>query len=251
MNAHEFRQNGHQIIDWIANYLEHADQYPVMARTTPGEISQGLPPTAPEDGEDMARIFADFERDILPGVTHWNHPRFFAYFPANNSGPSILGELLAAGLGVNAMLWQTSPAATELEERVMSWLAQLVGLPDGFSGVIQDTASTATLCALLCARERTTGHKVNERGVATVGTTGCTAVDPLPAIGPIARRHHLWLHVDAALAGTAAILPDMRWIFDGVAMADSLVFNPHKWMFTNFDCSAYFVRDPEHLERPP
>ncbi len=315
MDAAEFRRHGHEIIDWIADYLEHADRYPVMARTRPGEIRDLIPASAPEAGEDMERIFADFQRDILPGVTHWNHPRFFAYFPANNSGPSILGELLSAGLGVNAMLWQTSPAATELEERVVSWLAQLVGIPDSFSGVIQDTASTATLCALLCAREKTTAFRTNERGavggdtlriyasgeahssitkgariagfgadnvvavgidgdraldpgdlaarieadlaagltpcavVATVGTTGCTAIDPVGLIGPVARRHNLWLHVDAALAGTAAILPEKRWLFNGLAHADSVVFNPHKWMFTNFDCSAYFVRDPEHLER--
>jgi len=315
MNADEFRQHGHDLIDWIADYLEHSDRYPVLARTGPGEIKDLIPDEAPEHGEPMARIMADFQRDILPGVTHWNHPRFFAYFPANNSGPSILGELLSAGLGVNAMLWQTSPAATELEEKVMSWLGKLVGVPDSFRGVIQDTASTATLCALVCAREKTTAQAGNEQGldgqgalriyasreahssivkgariagfgaanvvlvdidpqraldvadlddrieadlaagltpcavVATVGTTGCTAVDPLAKIGAVTRRHGLWLHVDAALAGTAAILPEKRWIFDGLQYADSLVFNPHKWMFTNFDCSAYFVRDPEHLTR--
>ncbi len=318
MNAEEFRQHGHDMIDWIADYLEHADQYPVMSQTRPGEIRDLLPDQAPETGEPMAQIFADFKRDILPGVTHWNHPRFFAYFPANNSGPSILGEMLSAGLGVNAMLWQTSPAATELEEKVMSWLGQLVGVPANFRGVIQDTASTATLCALICAREKMTGHRVNKKGVAglenhsalriytsreahssvtkgarmagfgdenvvlvdigpkramdsadlvaqitadraaghtpcavvaTVGTTGCTAVDLLTEIGPVARDNNLWLHVDAALAGTAAILPEMRWLFDGLEYADSLVFNPHKWMFTNFDCSAYFVQDPDHLER--
>lgn len=316
MKADEFRQHGHQMIEWIADYLEHADQYPVMSQTKPGEISQLIPDEAPEDGEPMDRIMADFQRDILPGVTHWNHPRFFAYFPANNSGPSILGEMLSAGLGVNAMLWQTSPAATELEEKVMVWLGKLVGVPADFRGVIQDTASTATLCALLCARERTSNHLTNQTGgagmeqplriytsreahssvvkgariagfgaknvvlvdidanramdtkdlaakieadlgaglkpcavVATVGTTGCTAVDSLTEIGPVARQYNLWLHVDAALAGTAAILPEMRWIFDGLDQADSLVFNPHKWMFTNFDCSAYYVKDPDHLER--
>ena len=318
MNADEFRQHGHQMIDWIADYLDHADQYPVMSRTRPGEIRDLIPDQAPEKGESMDQIFEDFQRDILPGVTHWNHPRFFAYFPANNSGPSILGEMLSAGLGVNGMLWQTSPAATELEEKVMSWLGQLVGVPDDFRGVIQDTASTATLVALICAREKMTGYGVNEKGVgglqknsalriytsreahssvikgarvagigaenvvlvdiddkramdpddlvacikadraaghtpcavvATVGTTGCTAVDSLIKIGPVARANNLWLHVDAALAGTAAILPEMRWIFDGLEQADSLVFNPHKWMFTNFDCSAYYVKDPDHLER--
>jgi aromatic-L-amino-acid decarboxylase len=318
MESEEFRRHAHEVVDWIADYLEHADRYPVCSRSRPGDLLSVLPDTAPEEGEPMARILADFERDIVPGITHWNHPRFFAYFPANNSGPSILGEMLSAGLGVNAMLWQTSPAATELEQRMMSWLGRLIGLPENFHGVIHDTASTATFCALVCARERTTDFAINHGGlaaaadtgalrvyasreahssvlkgarlagfgadhvvavdidrqrrldaadlerrvtadraaglapcavVATVGTTGCTAIDPLSAIGPVARRHGLWLHVDAALAGTAAILPEMRWILDGVAAADSLVFNPHKWLLTNFDCSAFYVRDPDHLQR--
>ena len=318
MESEEFRRHAHEVVDWIADYLEHADQYPVRSRSLPGDLLAALPKAAPEDGEPMAAILADFERDVMPGITHWNHPRFFAYFPANNSGPSILGEMLSAGLGVNAMLWQTSPAATELEQRMMSWLGQLIGLPDGFHGVIHDTASTATFCALVCARERATGFAANREGlgaatngralrvyasreahssvlkgarlagfgaehvvavdldaerrldpadlerrvaadrdaghvpcavVATVGTTGCTAVDPLAAIGPVARRHGLWLHVDAALAGTAAILPEMRWILDGIAHADSFVFNPHKWLLTNFDCSAFYVRDPDHLQQ--
>lgn len=318
MKPEEFRVHAHEVVDWIADYLEHADRYPVCSRSRPGDLLAALPASPPEEGEPMARILADFDRDIVPGLTHWNHPRFFAYFPANNSGPSILGEMLSAGLGINAMLWQTSPAATELEQRMMSWLGQLIGLPEGFHGVIHDTASTATLCALVCARERTTGFAANTAGlaaaaaggalrvyasreahssvlkgarlagfgadhvvavdidgerrldaadlerrivddqrqglapcavVATVGTTGCTAIDPLDAIGPVARRHGLWLHVDAALAGTAAILPQMRWILDGVEQADSLVFNPHKWLLTNFDCSAFYVRDPDHLQR--
>lgn len=318
MQPDEFRRHAHEMVDWIADYLEHADRHPVCSRSRPGDLLATLPASAPEDGEPMEAILADFRRDVMPGITHWNHPRFFAYFPANNSGPSILGEMLSAGLGVNGMLWQTSPAATELEQRMMSWLGQLVGLPDGFHGVIHDTASTATFCALVCARERATGFAANREGlgtatggrslrvyaskeahssvlkgarlagfgaghvvavdidaerrldpadlerklaadldaghlpcavVATVGTTGCTAVDPLAAIGPVARRHGLWLHVDAALAGTAAILPEMRWIFDGIAHADSLVFNPHKWMLVNFDCSAFYVRDPDHLQQ--
>jgi aromatic-L-amino-acid decarboxylase len=266
----------------------------------------------------MEAVIEDFRRIILPGITHWNHPRFFAYFPANHSGPSILAELLSAALGINAMLWQTSPAATELEERVMDWLRQMLGLPGEFRGVIQDTASTATLCALICARERSSGFRINEKGfmggvmdgalriytsgeahssvekdariagfgsqnvvkvdvdaafamvpedlekriladrnsglipccvVATVGTTSSTALDPLRPIGEIARRYGLWLHVDAALAGSAAILPEKRWILDGIELVDSFVFNPHKWLFTNFDCSAFFVRDPEALTR--
>ncbi len=322
MDAQEFRRHGHDVVDWIADYLENSERYPVMSPRRPGETAALLPPHAPEQGEDMADILADFQRDILPGVTHWNHPRFFAYFPANNSAPSVLGEMLSAGLGVNAMLWQTSPAATELEQSVMSWLGELIGLPGpeagGFHGVIQDTASTATLCALVCARERSTAFAINAAGpeglagagplrlycsreahssvikgakiagfgaahvvlvdgdesramdpgdldrriradvaegltpccvVATVGTTGSTAIDPLDRIGPIARKHGLWLHVDAALAGSAAILPEKRWILNGIEHADSLVFNPHKWLFTNFDCSAYYVKDPAHLEQ--
>jgi len=318
MDSKTFRTEGHQLVDWIADYLDHAEKFPVLSRSQPGSIHDALPAAAPADAEPFARIMSDFEELILPGVTHWNHPRFFAYFPANNSAPSILGELLSAGLGVNAMLWQTSPAATELEQRMMEWLAGLLDLPEGFHGVIQDTASTATLCALLCAREKTTGYGFNARGpaalypgrplriycsseahssvvkgariagfgdenivtvpvdedramdpealvraveadreadfrpccvVATVGTTSTTAIDPLEKIGPVARRFDLWLHVDAALAGSAAILPEKRWILDGVEHADSLVFNPHKWLFVNFDCSAFFVRDPGHLER--
>ena len=318
MQPEEFRRHAHEVVDWIADYLEHADRYPVRSRSRPGDLAAKLPALPPEDGEPMAAILADFERDVMPGITHWNHPRFFAYFPANNSGPSILGEMLSAGLGVNAMLWQTSPAATELEQRMLAWLAALIGLPDGFHGVIHDTASTATFCALVCARERATGFAADRSGlpgatggrplrvyasrdahssvlkgarlaglggenvvaigldaarrldpadlerhlaadraagrlpcavVATVGTTGCTAVDPLPAIGALARRENLWLHVDAALAGTAAILPEMRWLLDGVGLADSFVFNPHKWLLTNFDCSAFYVRDPDHLQR--
>ncbi len=318
MDSKEFRQEGYRLIDWIADYLDHAEKHRVLSQVQPGDISARIPAAAPRQGQDMSDILDDFERDILPGVTHWNHPRFFAYFPANNSRPSILGELLSAGLGVNAMLWQTSPAATELEQKMMVWLAELIGLPEGFHGVIQDTASTATLCALLCARERTTAFAFNARGpaalsqggplriycsteahssvvkgarvagfgdrnivpvkvdenraldpaelraridadrqagftpcciVATVGTTSTTAIDPLPAIGTLARAEDLWLHVDAALAGSAAILPEKRWIFDGIEHADSLVFNPHKWLFVNFDCSAFYVRDPDHLER--
>ena len=315
MDAADFRHHGHDLIDWIADYLETNEDLPVMSRSRPGDVAATLPGAAPEEGEPMARILEDFRRDILPGVTHWNHPRFFAYFPANNSYPSILGELLSAGLGVNAMLWQTSPAATELEQRVVAWLGDMIGLPAGFHGCIQDTASTATLTALVCARERTTGFAANAEGpaaaqglrvyasreahssvlkgarvagfgdanvvsiavtadlaldpadlrrrvetdlaaglrpccvVATVGTTSTTAIDPLAAIGPVCAEHGLWLHVDAALAGSAAILPEMRWILEGVEHADSFVFNPHKWLFTNFDCSAWYVKDPAHLER--
>ena len=316
MDAETFRRFGYQLIDWVADYLQEAERYPVLSPLSPGEVRNRLPTGPPLSGEPMEAILKDFQEIILPGITHWNHPRFFAYFPANNSAPSILGEILSAGLGVNSMVWQSSPAATELEEVVMDWLRQMVDLPQEFRGVIQDTASTATLCALLCAREKLAQFQVNREGfsdwsgkkalrvytsseahssvekgvkiaglgsqnlvtiavdkayamdpgdlerkiradreqgltsccvVATVGTTSSTALDPLRPIGEIAQRYGLWLHVDAALAGSAAILPEMRWILDGIESADSLVFNPHKWLFTNFDCSAFFCRHPETL----
>ena len=316
MDAETFRRFGHEVVDWVADYLREVEHYPVLSPVSPGEVRGRLPSSPPRAGESMEAILGDFQEIILPGITHWNHPRFFAYFPANHSGPSILAELLSAGLGVNAMLWQTSPAATELEELVMDWMRQMLGLPASFSGVIQDTASTATLCALLCARERLSGSQINAQGfsswsgqaplrvyasheahssvekglkiagfgaknlvlvavdkdygmepqdlerrvnedreqgfhpccvTATVGTTSSTGLDPLRPIGEIARRHGLWFHVDAALAGSAAILPEKRWILDGIELADSFVFNPHKWLFTNFDCSAFFCRHPETL----
>ncbi len=313
MKNEDFRRFGHQFVDWIAEYFENIEKYPVLSRVEPGEVKRLVPAVPPSRGEAMEAIFADFEKAILPGMTHWQHPGWFAYFPANNSPASVLGELLTAGLGAQCMLWQTSPAATELEEVVADWLRQMIGLPDGFSGVIQDTASTATLCALLSARERATGFETNETGfkapltvyaseevhssadkgvriagygkrnfrrvptdgrfamvperleetlvrdkeaglipalvMGTAGTTSSGAVDPLRAIGEICRRHGVWFHVDAAWAGTAAILPEKRWVLDGAELADSLVFNPHKWMLTNFDCSAYFVRDPGALIR--
>jgi aromatic-L-amino-acid decarboxylase len=316
MDADAFRRYGHEVIDWVADYLKGVEQYPVLSPVSPGEIRKKLPSNPPLTAESMGAILADFREILLPGITHWNHPRFFAYFPANNSGPSILGELISAALGVNAMVWQSSPAATELEEHVMDWLRQMLDLPEQFRGVIQDTASTATLCALLCARERLSQHQINavgfpdcssagamrvyasteahssvEKGlkiagfgaknlvkvsvdqdfaldpqdlearirsdlqqglqpccvVATVGTTSSTAIDPLRAIGEIAEHHGLWFHVDAALAGSAAILPEKRWILDGIELVNSFVFNPHKWLFTNFDCSAFFCKDPEIL----
>jgi aromatic-L-amino-acid decarboxylase len=308
MKKEDFRRAGYQIVDWIADYFENIENYPVLAKVQPGDIKNVIPAVPPARAEAVEEIFQDFESKILPGITHWQHPGWFAYFPANNSPASVLGELLTAGLGVQGMVWQTSPAATELEEVVLDWLRQMIGLPTGFSGVIQDTASTATLCALLSARERATGFEANESGlerplvvygseeahssvdkgvriagfgkqryrrvptderfalvpekldeaiardrdaglvpasvVATAGTTSSGAVDPLRAVGEICRKHGVWMHVDAAWAGTAAILPEKRWVLDGAEMADSLVFNPHKWMLTNFDCSAYFVRDP-------
>ena len=313
MKNDDFRRSGHQFVDWIADYFENIEKYPVLSRVQPGEIKALIPAVPPARGESMDGIFRDFERIVMPGITHWQHPGWFAYFPANNSPASVLGELLTAGLGAQCMVWQTSPAAAELEEVVVDWLRQMIGLPAGFSGVIQDTASTATLCALLTARERATGFESNETGlkapltvyaseevhssidkgvkiagygkknfrriptdgrfalipekleealardreaglvpacvVATVGTTSSGAIDPLRPIGEICRKHGAWLHVDAAWAGTAALLPDKRWILDGAELADSFVFNPHKWMVTNFDCSAYFVRDPGALVR--
>lgn len=316
MDHEEFRRHGHELVDWVADYLGgRVREYPVRAQVKPGEVRGQLPAAPPLQAEPFARVLADFQRVLLPGITHWQHPRFFGYFPANNSPPSVLAELLTAGLGAQCMSWETSPAAAELEEVVMDWLRQLLGLGPDWRGVIQDTASTATLVALICARERATGGRFNLEGaaapdaeklvvyasseahssvekgakiagfgrerlrkvavgvdyamspraleqavtadlaaglrpaavVATVGTTSSTAIDPLPAIGRVCREHGLWLHVDAALAGTAALLPEMRWILDGVELADSFEFNPHKWMFTNFDCAAYFVRDADFL----
>ncbi len=315
MNHDEFRRNAHELVDWMADYFANVRDYPVKAQTKPNEILSRLPKMPPASGESFAAIFRDFETIIMPGMTHWQHPGFFAYFPANSSPPSLLAEMLTSTLGAQCMSWQTSPAATELEERVMQWLGQMIGLPENFTGVIQDTASTATLCAILTAREKVTGFAVNDRGfdpgaefalycslethssiekaakiagfgrkslrkiavdenfamipdalesaikadiaigvtpvavVATIGTTGSTAIDPLRPIAQICQRYKIWLHVDAAFAGTALILPEMRWMNDGVELADSFVFNPHKWMFTNFDCSAYFVRDAESLVR--
>ncbi len=319
MTPDEFRRWGREVIDWIAGYLERVEEYPVLAQVRPGEIRAKLPPHPPADGEPFDAILRDLDRIILPGITHWQSPNFFAYFPANHSGPSILGELLSAGLGVQGMLWATSPACTELETHVLDWLVEMLDLPRQFSsgsaggGVIQDTASSAALCAILAAREQATGGRSNTAGVreplvayastqahssiekgvriaglgsdnlrlievddryamrperlaqaiaadkaagrrpafvcATVGTTSSTAMDPLPAIGRVCREHGLWLHVDAALAGTAAICPEFRWIHDGLELAQSYCFNPHKWMFTNFDCSCFYVADRARLIR--
>jgi len=313
MEKDVFRKFGHEFVDWLTEYMESIEKYPVNSPVKPGEIKAKLPASPPAAGEPMDRIFRDFQDIILPGITHWQHPGWFAYFPANNSPASILAELLTAGMGVQGMVWQTSPAAAELEEVVLGWLRRMLVLPEGWSGVIQDTASTATLCALLTAREKATGYEANVRGlkvpltvyastethssvekgvkiagygkenlrvvpadekfamvaealekairediragfrpacvVATVGTTSSGAIDPLVPIGKICREHGLWLHVDAAYAGTAAVLPEKRWILDGIEGADSFVFNPHKWMLTNFDCSAYFVKDAAALVR--
>ncbi|MGB9893976.1 MAG: pyridoxal phosphate-dependent decarboxylase family protein, partial [Candidatus Saccharicenans sp.] len=313
MNKEKFKKYGYELIDWIADYLENSEQYPVKSTVKPGEIKTQLPTSPPLHPEEMEVILEDFKKIILPGLTHWQHPGWFAYFPSNNSPASILGELLSAGLGTQGMVWQTSPACTELEEVVLDWLRQMIGLPEGYAGVIQDTASTATLCALLAAREKATEYKINDFGfserlrvyaseeahssvekgvkiagfgrknlvyiatddelamipgelekaiqndlksglkpacvVATVGTTSSGAVDPLKPIGEICQQYGIWLHVDAAYAGTAAILPEKRWALEGAEYSDSLVFNPHKWMLTNFDCSAFFIKEPELLTR--
>ena len=313
MDRETFRRYGHEFVDWIADYFDQVEDYPVRSRVKPGEIMDCLPETPPAGGEPMDRIFSDFESIIMPGITHWQHPGWFAYFPANNSPASILAELLTAGLGAQCMIWQTSPAATELEEVVMEWLRQMTGLPAGMKGVIQDTASTATLCALLTAREKATGFESNRSGmsgrlvvyaseeahssidkavkiagyginnlrkvpadrdfalvpealekslqedldaglkpacvVATLGTTSSAANDPLDQIGPICKRFNAWLHVDAAYGGTAALLEEKRAMLKGAEEIDSYVFNPHKWMLTNFDCSAYYVRDENLLKR--
>lgn len=313
MSPDEFRRNGYALIDWIADYLAHTERYPVLSQLKPGDVYGALPTAAPEQGEPFEAMIADVDRIIMPGITHWQSPSFFAFFPANTSGPSILGDLLSSGLGVQGMIWATSPACTELETRVMDWLIDMMGLPDSFrstgagGGVIQDSASSAVLCAILAARERASDFAVNQLGVtgnltayssnqahsslekgvrvagigseqlrlissderfsmrpdelerriqedkraglrpffvsATIGTTSSGAIDPLPEIGRICRKYDLWLHVDAAWAGTAALCPEQRDIFKGLELADSYCFNAHKWMFTNFDCSCFYVRD--------
>jgi aromatic-L-amino-acid decarboxylase len=313
MHPEDFRRHGHQLVDWMADYLTGVGELPITPGVRPGELRRRLPASPPATGEPFSALFDDFRELIVPGMTHWNHPGWFAYFPGNNSPASILAEMLTAAMGAQCMSWVTSPAATELEQVVMDWLRQMLGLPQGFVGVIQDTASTATLVALLSARERATGgasgrqgmdagpgltvyasreaHSSVDKGVklagygldrlrripgdaayaldpaalerailedlaaglrpacvvATVGTTSSTAVDPVPAVAAICRRHGIWLHVDAAYAGSAAIVPELRGYFAGMESADSIVINPHKWLLTNFDCTAYYVRDRDAL----
>jgi aromatic-L-amino-acid decarboxylase len=319
MTPEEFRRQAHTVVDWIADYLENVERYPVLSQVKPGAIRAQLPEQPPQRGEPFEALLRDVEQIILPGLTHWQSPNFFAYFPANVSGPSILGEFLSAGLGVQGMLWATSPACTELETHVLDWLVQMLALPEHFrssstgGGVIQDTASSATLCALLAARERTSNFQTNLHGIdrrfiayasnqahssvekavkiaglgsenlrlidvdaafamrpelleqaiaadrqaghtpafvcATVGTTSSHALDPVRGIGAICRRHGLWLHVDAAMAGAAALCPEFRIIHDGLELADSYCFNPHKWMFVNFDCDCFWVADRAALIR--
>jgi aromatic-L-amino-acid/L-tryptophan decarboxylase len=317
MSPEEFRRQGHAMVEWIADYRARIESFPVLSRVQPGEIRAKLPVAPPVQGEPFDQILADIDRVILPGITHWQSPNFYAYFPSNSSGPGILGDLLSSGLGVQGMLWSTSPACTELETHVLDWLVQMLELPEKFlssgagGGVIQDTASSASLCALLAARERATHFASNSKGCdgrltayvstqthssldkamkiagmgldnlrhipvdgnfamradalaeqvaadikaglvpcfvcATVGTTSSCAVDPVREIARVCGEHNLWLHVDAAMSGTAALCPEFRFIHDGVDFADSYTFNPHKWMFTTFDCNCFYVADRRHL----
>lgn len=311
--SEEFKKNAQQVIEWIADYFDHLGDLPVKSQVQPGEIFNKIPDTAPGDSEPMERLMEDLNNIILPGITHWQSPKFFAYFPANSSIPSLMAEMLTAAMGVQGMKWETSPAAAELEEKVMNWLKAETGLPGYFQGVIQDSASTATLVSLLTARENYSSYQINTIGfqgnenfriyssvethssveravkvagigkdnlvkvsvdeenrmntseleaaikddieagykplcvVATLGTTGTTAIDPLKKIAEIAKKYHLWLHVDAAYAGNALLLDEYRWMIKGIEEVDTFVFNPHKWLFTNFDCSAYYVKDKEAL----
>jgi len=317
MTPDEFRRYGHAVVDWIADYHSRIESFPVLSQVKPGEVRASLPANPPLHGESFDAVLRDVENLILPGVTHWQSPNFFAYFPGNASGPGILGDLLSSGLGVQGMLWSTSPACTELETHVLDWLVTMLGLPEKFlssrtgGGVIQDTASSAALCALLAGRERATNYVSNKKGCdgrivayvstqthsslqkaamiagigvdnlrsiavnenfamrpdalarqietdkraglvpcfvcATVGTTSSNAMDPIPEIARVAQHHNLWLHVDAAMSGTAALCPEFRHLQNGVELADSYNFNPHKWMFTNFDCNSFWVANRKAL----
>lgn len=319
LSAEEFRQAGYAVIDWLVDYRARVAELPVKPRVVPGDIRALLPTAAPEQGTSFAAIMADLDRVIMPGIMHWQSPNFFGYFPANTSPPSILGDLLSAGLGVQGMLWLTSPACTELESQVLDWLVDALGLPARFKtssaggGVIQDSASSATLCALLAARERISGYTVRQAGLqpglvaycseeshsaldkavsiagigraqlrkiatdqrlamrvevlaeaiaadraagltpffvcATIGTTSSLAIDPIAALAALCREQGLWLHVDGAMAGSAALCPEYRYLHDGLEGADSYCFNPHKWLLTNFDCDCFFVADREPLIR--
>ena len=316
MTPEEFRSIGHTVIDWIADYRRDIAARPVMARTAPGEVRAALPAEPPDHPEPFDDVLRDLERIVLPGLTHWQHPAFHGYFPANGELSSVVGDVLSTGLGVLGLSWQSSPALTELEEVTTDWVRRMTGLSDAWRGVIQDTASTTTLVALLCARERATGHSMQRGGlqgearplvvyasahahssvekaallagvgrdnfrlvphderyamradalaamadedaragrtpcavVATMGTTATTALDPVGAIAEVARARGLWLHVDAAMAGAAMILPEQRWMWEGIEGADSIVINAHKWLGVAFDCSLHFVRDPDALVR--
>jgi aromatic-L-amino-acid decarboxylase len=314
MSPDDFRRYGHQVVDWITDYLSHPERYPVLSRNEPGAVKGALPSTAPEHGEAMGAMLADLDRIIVPGITHWNHPGFFAYFAISGSAPGILGEMLSAAFNVNAMLWRTSPSATELEEVTLEWLRQMIGLPNEFGGVIYDTASISTLCAIAAAREAAPDLRVREKGlsgvklrmyasehvhssvdkaaitlgigqeglrkiqcdaeyrmdpralesaiaedradgwqafcvVATTGTTSTSSIDPVPAIADICKREGMWLHVDAAYGGSAAIVPELRWVIEGCDRSDSLVINPHKGLFVPVDLSVLYCRQMDVLRR--
>jgi len=308
-----FKENAGEVVEWISEYLENLEKMPVKSQVQPGEILNKIPNHAPQENESFEKLMNDFKEVVLPGITHWQSPKFFAYFPANSSIPSLLAEMITAAMGVQGMKWETSPAAAELEEKVMNWLKIEMHLPDSFHGVIQDSASTSTLVSLLTAREKYSDYQINEHGfyneeryriyasvethssieravkvagfgrqnlvkvavdeknrmdtreleraikkdieqgykplcvVATLGTTGTTAVDPLDKIVELKEKYHFWLHIDAAFAGTALLLEEYQWMIRGIEKADTFVFNPHKWLFTNFDCSAYFVKDKKVL----
>jgi aromatic-L-amino-acid/L-tryptophan decarboxylase len=316
MPPEEFRRHAHAAVDWMADYLAGVEHYPVLSQVQPGDVAALIPPQPPARGEDFAGVLADVDRVVVPGITHWNHPGFHAYFAITGSAPGIIGEMLAAALNVNGMLWRSSPSVTEVEERALDWLRQMLGLPDVFRGTIQDTASISTLVAIAAAREAA-GVGVREMGmsgrdlprlrvyaseqvhssidkacitlglgmqglrkiptdaefrmdaaaleaaieedraagmlpfcvVATVGTTSTTSIDPVPAVADLCARQKVWLHVDAAYGGPAAAAPELRWVLAGVERADSLVVNPHKWLFTPVDISVLFLRDPEVCRR--
>lgn len=317
MTPDQFRKEGKKVIDWIADYYENIEKYPILSQAKPGEIKASLPENPPQTGESMEEIMRDLDEKIMPGITHWQSPNFYAYFPSNTSFPSILGDLISSGLGVQGMIWATSPAATELETRVLDWLAEMTGMPEKFKststggGVLQDTASTSALTAMIAARERATKFESNKKGIqqklvayistqthsslekaakicgigsenlrmiavdekfamrtdllneqiqhdkaagltpfficAALGTTSSNAVDPIREMGEIALKENCWLHIDAAMSGTAMLCPEFRHLQDGVELADSYCFNPHKWMFTNFDCDVFWVANREEL----
>ena len=316
MTPDQFRKAGYRLIDWIADYRAGVESRPVMAQTQPGDTKRRLPASPPQHPESFEVIFEDIDRHVIPGITTWQHPRFFGYFPSNASLPSLLGDYLSSGLGVIGLAWQSSPALTEVEEVVVDWMRQMLGLSGAWSGVINDTASTSTLVALMCARERTSEYSLSRGGlqsedhplvvytssqshssvekaallagfgkdnvriiphdmtcamrpdaladaiaddlrndrrpcavVATCGTTTSTAFDPIDAIARVAKDRGIWLHVDAAMAGSAMILPECRHLWQGVESADSLIVNAHKWLGAVFDCTLYYVRDVEHLVR--
>ena len=317
MTPEQFREEGKKVIDWIADYYENIEKFSVLSQVKPGDIKESLPLSPPQKGESIDEMIRDVDEKIMPGITHWQSPNFYAYFPANTSFPAILGDLISSGLGIQGMIWATSPAATELETRVLDWLAEMMGMPEKFrststgGGVIQDTASTSALTAVVAARERATGFESNRKGIqqkltayistqthssiekaikitgigsenlrlievdekfamrvdklkeriqidkdagfipfficAALGTTSSNAVDPVREIGEIAKKENSWFHIDAAMSGTAMLCPEFRHFQDGIELADSYCFNPHKWMFTNFDCDVFWIGNRQEL----